>query len=144
MGWVQAPFDKAPVRPHRCVQRTEKQIATLTAIFHHVTMFSPTTRHRSLGNGVSKNGVRNRCPYRRCGVDTEIPYRAPFWREFCWVLPVRVASGVNTEFFRIASVSSIGGLIAATLSADTISDPQTSTSRFESRTNERFPGKRAL
>ena len=31
--------------------------------------------YRSLGNGVRKNGVRNRCPYRRCGVDTEIPYR---------------------------------------------------------------------
>ena len=31
-------------------------------------------------------------------VDTEIPYRLPFWREFCWVLPVRVASGVGTEF----------------------------------------------
>ena len=30
---------------------------------------------RSLGNGVRKNGVRDRCPYRRCGVDTEIPYR---------------------------------------------------------------------
>ena len=30
---------------------------------------------RSLGNGVRKNGVRNRRPYRRCGVDTEIPYR---------------------------------------------------------------------
>ena len=30
---------------------------------------------RSLGNGVHKNGVRNRCPYRRCGVDTEIPCR---------------------------------------------------------------------
>ena len=35
--------------------------------------------------------------HRRCGVDTEIPYRPPFWREFCWVLPVRVASGVDTE-----------------------------------------------
>ena len=33
------------------------------------------TESRSLGNGVRKNGVRNRCPYRRCGVDTEIPYR---------------------------------------------------------------------
>ena len=30
--------------------------------------------YRSLGNGVPKNEVRNRCPYRRCGVDTEIPY----------------------------------------------------------------------
>ena len=53
---------------------------------------------RSLGNGVRKNGVRNRCPYRRCGVDTEIPYRLPVWREFCWFLPVRVAPGVDTEF----------------------------------------------
>ena len=53
---------------------------------------------RSLGNGVRKNGVRNRCPYRRCGVDTEIPYRLPFWREFCLFLPVRVAPGVDTEF----------------------------------------------
>ena len=32
-------------------------------------------RTRSLGNGVRKNGVRNRRPYQRCGVDTEIPYR---------------------------------------------------------------------
>ena len=53
---------------------------------------------RSLGNGVRKNGVRNRCPYRRCGVDTEIPYRLPFWREFCLFLPVRMAFGVDTEF----------------------------------------------
>ena len=52
---------------------------------------------RSLGNGVRKNGVRNRCPYRRCGVDTEIPYRPPFWREFCLFLPVRVAPGVDAE-----------------------------------------------
>ena len=28
-----------------------------------------------LGECRRKNGVRNRCPYRRCGVDTEIPYR---------------------------------------------------------------------
>ena len=55
-------------------------------------------RDRSLGNGVRKNGVRNRCPYRRCGVDTEIPYRLPFWREFCLFLPVRVAPEVDTEF----------------------------------------------
>ena len=53
--------------------------------------------NRSLGNGVHENGVRNRCPHRRCGVDTEIPYRLPFWREFCWVLPVCVASGVDTN-----------------------------------------------
>ena len=53
---------------------------------------------RRLGNGFRKNGVRNRCPYRQCGVDTEIPYRLRFRREFCLVLPVRVASGVDTEF----------------------------------------------
>ena len=60
---------------------------------------------RSLGNGVRKHGVRHRCPYRRCGVDTEIPYRPPFWREFCWVLPVCVASRVDTEFpYRVCIV----------------------------------------
>ena len=79
---------------------------------------------RSLGNGVHKNGVRNRCPYRRCGVDTEIPYQLPFWREFCWVLPVLVASGVDTEFPYRVRIVDRGGVIAATLFADTISDPQ--------------------
>ena len=59
---------------------------------------SKTNFIRSLGDGVRKNGVRNRCPYRRCGVDTEIRYRLLFGREFSWVLPVRVASGVDTEF----------------------------------------------
>ena len=61
---------------------------------------SPTSLWKSLvlRNGVRKNGVRNRCPYRRCGVDTEIPYRLPFWKEFCWFLPLRVAPGVDTEF----------------------------------------------
>ena len=80
------------------------------------------TYHRSLGNGVRKNGVRNRCPYRRCGVDTEIPYRLLFWREFCLLLPVRMAKTGSILNFRIGSVSSIGGLIAATLFADTVSD----------------------
>ena len=28
-----------------------------------------------IGNGVRGNGVRNRCPYRRWGADTEFPYR---------------------------------------------------------------------
>ena len=78
---------------------------------------------RSLGNGVRKNGIRNRCPYRRCGVDTEIPYRLPFWRKFCCVFPVRVASGVDTEFpYRVRVVDSLGGLIAAILFADTVSN----------------------
>ena len=76
---------------------------------------------RSLGNGARKNGVRNRCPYRRCGVDTEIPYRLPFRREICLFLPVRAAPGVDTEFpYRVRIVDR--GLIAATLFADTISD----------------------
>ena len=62
---------------------------------------------RSLGSGVRKNGVRNRCLYWRCGVDTEIPYRLPFWREFCLFLPVRVAPGVGTEFpYRVRIVDS--------------------------------------
>ena len=38
-------------------------------------LFNLWALYRSLGNGVSKNRVRNRCPYRRCGVDTENPYR---------------------------------------------------------------------
>ena len=65
------------------------------------------------------------CPYQRCGVDTEIPYRFPNSVEksvgFCrsvW-LPVSILN------FRIRSVSSIGGLIAATLFAATVSDSQT-------------------
>ena len=49
-------------------------------------------------SGVRKYGVRNRCPYRRCGVDTKIPYRLPFWKEFCRVLQVRVVSRDDTEF----------------------------------------------
>ena len=77
-----------------------------------------------LGNGVRKNGVRNRCPYRRCGVDTEIPYWLPFGREFCWVLPVRVASRVDTEFPYRVHIVDMGGLVAATLFADTVSDSQ--------------------
>ena len=48
---------------------------------------------RSLGNGVRKNGVRNRCPYRRCGVDTEIPYRL-FSLIFC------SGESVEAEFSR--------------------------------------------
>ena len=37
-------------------------------------------------------------PYGRCVVDTETPYWLPFRREFRWVLRVRGASGVDTEF----------------------------------------------
>ena len=71
----------------------------------------------------AKNGVRNRCPYRRCGVDTEIPYRPPF-EENSAVFCQSVWLSGSILNFRIGSVSSIGGLIAATLFADTISDPQ--------------------
>ena len=54
---------------------------------------------------------RNRVPYRRCGVDTEIPYRLPCWRDFCSVLQVRVASGVDTEFpYQVRIVDSLRGV----------------------------------
>ena len=57
------------------------------------------------------------------GVDTEIPYWLPFWREFCWVLQVRVAFGVDTEFpYRVRVVDRGGWL----LFADTVSDSQIS------------------
>ena len=46
-----------------------------------------------------------------------------FWGEVCWVLQVRVASGVNTEFpYRVCIVDR--GLIVATLFATSISDSQ--------------------
>ena len=36
----------------------------------------------------------------------EIPYRLSFWRGLCWVLQVRVASGVDTEFpYRVRIVA---------------------------------------
>ena len=39
-------------------------------------------------------------------VNTEIPYRLPFWREFCWVLLARVDSRVDTEFpYRVRIVN---------------------------------------
>ena len=47
----------------------------------------------------------------------------PFGENFCWVLPVRVDDVGSMLNFRIGYVSSIEGLIAATLFADTISDP---------------------
>ena len=84
----------------------------------------------SLGNGVRKNGVRNRCPYQRCGVDTEIPYRL-FSLILCsgesveaefthWFLEASRQSILN---FRIGFLSSIGGGgIAVPPFADPISD----------------------
>ena len=53
-------------------RRAQKYREILWEIFG---AFSVRDFIRSLGNGVRKNGVRNRCPYRRCGVDTEIPHR---------------------------------------------------------------------
>ena len=84
--------------------------------------------HRSLGNGVRKNGVRNRCPYRRCGVDTEIPYRL-FSLILCLAghlkLSLLVGFGgieaVDTEFpYRVPIVDR--GAIAVPLFADPLSD----------------------
>ena len=71
--------------------------------------------HRSLGNGVRKNGVRNRCPYRRCGVDTELPYR-PFSLVLCRGESVEAVfshwfwrhTGLILNF-RIGFLSSTGG-----------------------------------
>ena len=57
--------------------------------------------------------------------DTEIPCRLPFWREFCWILRVRVASGVDTKFAHRVRIVDRGGLILATLFAATVSDSQT-------------------
>ena len=83
--------------------------------------------NRSLGNGVRKNGVRNRCPYRRCGVDTEIPYRlSPFSAVASHLrLSVLVGFGgieaIDTEFpYRVPIVDR--GAIAVPLFADPISD----------------------
>ena len=59
--------------------------------------------------GHPRNGVHNR-------VRIDDVWSILNWRDFCWVLHVRVASGSILNF-RIGSVSSIGALIAATLLA---------------------------
>ena len=103
----------------------------------HPLISCPVPFFRSLGNGVRKNGVRNQCPYRRCGVDTEIPHRPPFEENSAgfWQSVWLPRSILN---FRIGSVSSIGGLIAATLFVDTISDSQIFCSQLEALTAELF------
>ena len=76
--------------------------------------------NRSLGNGVRKNGVRNRVRIDDVGSILKFRIGFPFGENsagFCqsvW-LPGSILN------FRIGSVSSIGGLIAATLFADTVS-----------------------
>ena len=78
---------------------------------------------RSLGNGVRKNGVCNRV--RIDDVWSILKFRIGFpFGEISDVLQVCVALGVDTEFPLIGSISSIGGLIAATLFAATVSDTQ--------------------
>ena len=78
---------------------------------------------RSLGNGVRKKGVRNRVRIDDVGSILKFRIGCPFGENsaaFCrsvW-LPKSILN------FRIGSVSSIGGLIAATLFADTVSDTQ--------------------
>ena len=72
---------------------------------------------------IQKHGLPKSCQYRRRGVDPEVPYRQPFWKKsagFCKIVLI-LESMLN---FRIGSVSSIGGLIAATLFAATVSDAQ--------------------
>ena len=127
---LQAGYCHAPYSSFNCAgsQTSLREVSPLRAGYCHGSMFAihlcrvTNVFPGSLRNGVRKNGVRNQCPYRRCGVDTAIPYRPPFWREFCLCLPVRVERTVSILNFRIGSVSSIGGLIAATLFADTISN----------------------
>ena len=71
-----------------------------------------------------KHSVRkNTASVSQFGVDTEIPYRLPYREEFCWFCKSVWLSGSILNF-RIGSVSSIGGLIAVTLFADTVSDSQ--------------------
>ena len=50
--------------------------------------------------------LSNRCPYRRCGVDTEIPYyRLPFGDKSAGFLQVHVVARGGMLNFRIGSVS---------------------------------------
>ena len=53
---------------------------------------------RSLGNGVRKTGVRNRCPYRHdAGSILKFRIGFPFGENSAWFLPGRMAPGVDTE-----------------------------------------------
>ena len=66
-------------------------------------------------------------PYQQCGVDTEFPYGLSFLKKSALAgqlrLRFRVAPAVDTEFrYRVRIVDMV--FIAATLSADTISDAQ--------------------
>ena len=47
------------------------QITRLAMWVANVNNPTRNSNPRSLGNGVRKNGVRNRCPYRQCGVDSQ-------------------------------------------------------------------------
>ena len=81
-------------------------------------------QNRGLGNGVRKNGVRNRVRFDDAwSILLKFRIGFPFGENsagFCksvW-LPVSILN------FRIGSVSSMGGVIAATLFAATVSDSQ--------------------
>ena len=77
---------------------------------------------RSLGKGVHKNGVRNCVCIDDVGSILKFRMSFPFG-EFCSVLQVRAASGVDTESpYRVRVVDR--GLIAATLFGATVSDSQ--------------------
>ena len=91
----------------------------LDAIAHISRKFFGTCQDRSLGTGSARKGVRTRCPYRRCGVDTEIPYRL-FLLILCSGESVEAEfivigspgiQAVHTEFpkFSTGCLSSIGG-----------------------------------
>ena len=74
---------------------------------------------RSLGNSVRKSGVRNRCLYRRCGVDTGFPYRLLSSLIVCagWSGEAEFAQWFwrhrgSILNFRIGFLSSIGGRLS--------------------------------
>ena len=79
--------------------------------------------NRTLGNGVRKNGVRNRVRIDDAGSILKFSIGFPFGENSAWFCKFVWIPGSILNFL-IGSVSSKGGLIAATLFAATISDSQ--------------------
>ena len=98
VGTVRPPEKVFPGLPARSLKKVPRRSESPRKVPEKCDFGDFLNFSRSLGYGVRKNGVHNRCPYRRCGVDTEIPYRLPVWTEFFLFLPVRVARGVDAEF----------------------------------------------
>ena len=90
-------------KPFEIILQTPPKMATLRSLRIVSSQRPQTTKttslpplYSSLGNGICKRRSQS-CPYRRCGVHIEILHQLTFWREFCWVLQVRVASGLDIE-----------------------------------------------